>query len=148
MNKERIIESERKKLEKLDRLSMLPSTVKRPAILLVLISLITLIAGKLFFEDMVVARQLIKYILLIGMLLIVMAREKEEDEMIISLRGRAFSFAFVAGVVYALMQPLANWIVSIVLNEELSLKELPLIQVLFFMLLVQIAIFHFIKRVR
>lgn len=52
-------------------------------------------------------KELLMHIILIGLLFIVLAREKNEDERIHNLRYRAFAFAFILGTVMLLLMPLA-----------------------------------------
>jgi membrane protein implicated in regulation of membrane protease activity len=52
-------------------------------------------------------KQLLMHVILIGLFLFVIAKEKNEDERILKLRYRAFAFAFVLGTVMILLMPLA-----------------------------------------
>jgi hypothetical protein len=83
------------------------------------------------------------------MLLITVTKDSIEDEMTLKLRSQAYTFAFIVGVLYALVQPLINFLVNTIVKiEDVSFALLSVDQVLFFMLLVQLAFFHFTKRMR
>ena len=76
----------------------LPHSFKRIGTIISILSLILIAASSSLFESSF-HKELIKYILLFGMLLVVLAKEKIEDERISQLRLQAFRFAFVFGVV-------------------------------------------------
>lgn len=87
--------------------------------------------------------------LLIGMLLMSISRDKEEDEMTMSLRAQSYAIAFVIGVVYALVMPYVDYGVSNALKPEGEvLKDLGDFQVLLFMLMIQLMFYHNLKRFR
>ena len=48
-------------------------------------------------------RDLAQAIMLVGLLIVILSREKIEDEFISSCRLRAFSVAFIAGIIYYLL---------------------------------------------
>jgi hypothetical protein len=116
---------------------------------MVVISIIALIAGKFLFADYHTLRLLIKNLLLISLLLVSISRDKVEDELTLVLRLQSYGFAFIAGVVYAMVQPIANLLVeSIISAETVTFTELDVKQVLFFMLLLQLFYFNLTKRMR
>ena len=87
--------------------------------------------------------------LLVGMLLMSISRDKEEDEMTITLRSQSYAIAFVIGVVYALVMPYVEFGVSNVVNSGGEvLKNLGDFQVLVFMLMIQLMFYHNLKRYR
>ena len=144
-----ILEYEKKNLKKLQNLKLLPNRVKGISIIMVAISLVLLIAGKFLFADYHTLRLLIKNLLLVSLLLVSISRDKVEDELILQLRVQSYAFAFITGVVYAMVQPFANLLVeSLINNEAATFAELSVTQVLFFMLLVQLFYFTFTKRMR
>ena len=149
MKMNHILEYEKKNLKKLQNLKLLPNRVKGIGIIMVVISLVLLIAGKFLFADYHTIRLLIKNLLLISLLLVSISRDKVEDELTLVLRLQSYGFAFIAGVVYAMVQPFANLLVeSIISAEKVTFTELDVKQVLFFMLLVQLSYFTFTKRMR
>ncbi|MEN8912538.1 MAG: hypothetical protein ABF257_01695, partial [Polaribacter sp.] len=80
-------------------------------------------------------------ILLIGLLLISVSKEKIEDEYIDSLRSQSYRLAFILAIVYALVQPIVNFGVSYVLQQDNEYESFNYFQVLFFMLIVQLLFF-------
>jgi hypothetical protein len=87
--------------------------------------------------------------LLIGMLIMSISADKEEDEMTISLRSQSYAIAFVIGVIYALVMPYVEYGVDHALDTNPSaLKNLGDFQVLLFMLMIQLLFYHNLKRFR
>ena len=100
-------------------------------------------------SDSEVLKEALRKTLLIGMLIMSFTKDREEDEMIVQLRMQSYSWAFVTGVIYALVMPYVEFGVSNVVHsggEEF--KNLGDFQVLLFMLLVQLMCYHTLKRHR
>ncbi|UAM99933.1 hypothetical protein K8354_09070 [Polaribacter litorisediminis] len=102
--------------------------------------------GRKYVENSEWIRPILQGILLIGLLLISLAKEKIEDEFIDSLRAQSYRIAFILVIVYSLLQPLVNYGVGYLLNENEELKSFDYFQVLFFMLIVQLMVFWQLKR--
>ena len=51
-------------------------------------------------------------VLLIGLLIISVSKEKIENEFIVSLRSQSYRLAFILAIVYSLVQPLANFAIA------------------------------------
>jgi hypothetical protein len=144
-----ILKWEANNLKKLQNLKFLSYRFKGIGITMVLITLFALIAGKFLFSDYHTLRLLIKNLLLVSLLIVSISSDKIEDERTLALRLQSYAFAFIAGVVYSLVQPFANLLVESVISAELvSFSELDGKQELFFMLLVQLFYFNFTKRIR
>jgi len=149
MSLKHILNWEANNLKKLQNLKLLPYRVKGIGTSMVFLTIIALIVGKVFFADYHTLRLIIKNLLLVSLLLVSISRDKVEDELTLVLRLQSYAFAFIAGVVYAMVQPFANLLVESVISSEMaSLAELDVKQVLFFMLLVQLFYFNFTKRMR
>ena len=149
MNLNTILKWEANNMKKLQNLKLLPNRVKGIAIIMVVITFFALIAGKFLFSDYHTVRLLIKNLLLVSLLLVSISRDKIEDELTLVLRLQSYAFAFIAGVVYTMVQPFANLLVeSIISTETATFSELDVKQVLFFMLLLQLFYFTFTKRMR
>ena len=149
MNLNTILKWEANNMKKLRNLTLLPNRVKGVAIIMVVITFFALIAGKFLFSDYHTVRLLIKNLLLVSLLLVSISRDKIEDELTLVLRLQSYAFAFIAGVVYAMVQPFANLLVeSIISTETATFSELDVKQVLFFMLLLQLFYFTITKRMR
>lgn len=92
---------------------------------------------------------LVQKTLLIGLLIMSISKDKEEDEMTITLRSQSYAVAFVIGVVYALLMPYVEFGVgSVVKSNTAELKNLGDFQVLLFMLMIQLLFYHNLKRFR
>jgi len=92
---------------------------------------------------------LVQKTLLIGLLIMSISKDKEEDEMTITLRSQSYAVAFVIGVVYALLMPYVEFGVgSVVKSNAAELKNLGDFQVLLFMLMIQLLFYHNLKRFR
>lgn len=91
---------------------------------------------------------LLQKTLLIGMLIMSVSKDKEEDEMIISLRSQSYAIAFVIGVLYSLVMPYVEFGVDNVVDNVSEFKNLGDFQVLLFMLMIQLMFFHNFKRYR
>jgi len=147
MVKETFCEAEERRFEKLKNIG-LPHSFKKVGILLVVLSILFMFGRKLF--DIEVATTLkfvLKRLLLVGLLLIAISKEKIEDEMIRTIRGQAFTIAFIAGVVYTLIQPLINYVVAFFIEKDKEpLADLGDFQVLWFLLTMYLLFFYMIKR--
>ena len=92
---------------------------------------------------------LLQKTLLIGMLIVSISKDKEEDEMVVKLRSQSYVIAFVIGVIYALVMPYVEFGVDSVIESNVSeFKNLGDFQVLLFMLMIQLLFFHNLKRYR
>ncbi|WP_439152462.1 hypothetical protein [Winogradskyella sp.] len=99
--------------------------------------------------DTVWLKLVLQKTLLIGMLIMSLSKDKEEDEMTMSLRAQSYAIAFIVGVVYALVMPYVEFGVSNVVNSGgEAYKDLGDFQVLLFMLMIQLMFYHTLKRYR
>ena len=149
MKAEKIIECEQKRFNKLVNYR-LPHKFMVIGITITMASIVMMFVRKFGMEgDMEWLKELLKKTLVVGMLLMSVAKDKEEDEMTTMLRVQSYAIAFVIGVVYALVMPYIDYWVSNALKPEGEpLKDLGDFQVLVFMLMVQLMFYHFLKRYR
>jgi hypothetical protein len=92
---------------------------------------------------------LLQKTLVVGMLLMSVARDKHEDEMVVKLRMQSYTYAFVAGVIYALVMPFVEYGVSNALKPEgEAFHDIGDFQLLIFILMIQLLCFHTLKRMR
>ncbi|MFY0630873.1 MAG: hypothetical protein JXR05_10865 [Flavobacteriaceae bacterium] len=145
MSRETICEKERTKIEKLNKFQF-PNKFKKVGYYIAFIAFGLMIAKKFVAEPDWV-KPVLSGVLLLGMLLVSMSRDKIEDEYIDSLRSQSYRFSFVVVVLYALIQPLVNYGVGILFDETEKLQGFDYFQVLFFMLVVQLMAFYQLKRV-
>ena len=149
MNKERFIECERKRFAKLIKFR-LPNRFLKIGIAIVGLSLIGMVVRGFFHvNDTEWLKLLFQKTLLVGMLIMSISKDKIEDEMTIQLRAQSYMYAFVLGVVYALVMPYVEFGVSNVVNNGgEAYKDLGDFQVLLFMLMIQLMFYHNLKRYR
>lgn len=92
-------------------------------------------------------KSILKNTALVGLLIVTISKEKIEDELIENLRSKAFSFAFIIGVIYVLVQPLINYLALLLLKpEKANLEDLDDFQILWFMLIVYLFAFWLLKK--
>ncbi|MCG1036730.1 hypothetical protein [Polaribacter sargassicola] len=144
MSKQSICERERSNLEKMNKFQ-LENQFKKIGFIIAIGAFVLMIVRK-YIEDSEWIRPILHGILLIGLLLISLSKEKLEDEFIDSLRSQSYRLAFLVAIVYSLAQPLVNYGVAVLLNQDDELKSFDYFQVLFFMLIVQLLFFWQLKR--
>lgn len=149
MNTKKIMECERKRFDKIINFR-LPHKFMTIGIAIAALSIITMFVRAFLMEgDTEWLKVVLQKSLLVGMLLMSISKDKEEDEMTISLRSQSYAIAFVIGVVYALVMPYVEFGVSNVVNSGGEvLKDLGDFQVLLFMLMIQLMFYHNLKRYR
>ncbi|ARV14279.1 hypothetical protein [Polaribacter sp. SA4-12] len=144
MSKLSICERERKQLEKLNKFQ-LGNQYKRIGYIIAIGTFVLMIARK-YIEDSHWLKPVLHGVLLIGLLLISLSKEKVEDEFIDSLRSQSYRLAFIMAIVYSLGQPLVNYAVATLFNQDDELQGFSYFQVLFFMLIVQLMFFWQLRR--
>ena len=144
MKKSTICERERIQLEKMNKFQ-LGNPYKKVGFTVTITSFVLMIAIK-YIDNPVWLKPFLHGILLIGLLLISVSKEKIEDEYIDSLRSQSYRLAFILAIVYALLQPIVNVVVSYVLQQDNEYESFNYFQVLFFMLIVQLLFFWKLKK--
>lgn len=144
MSKQTICERERSHLEKMNKFQL--GFKYKKIGLIIAIGAFVLMIGRRFIENSEWVRLILHGTLLLGLLIISLSKEKLEDEFIDSLRSQSYRLAFLLAIVYSLVQPLINYGVATVLNQDDTLEGFSYFQVLFFMLVVQLMFFWQLKR--
>ncbi|WP_111683960.1 hypothetical protein [Winogradskyella tangerina] len=147
MNFKKINECERSRLERWSQFQ-LSHRWKRVGIIICLVAFGILTSLKFMDGEFLEHRFVLRRAILIGLLIITLSKEQLEDEMIVSLRAKSFTLAFVLAVLYALIQPLVNALVFYILDSKDISNGFSYFQVLSFMLLIQILFFEVLKRNR
>ena len=137
-------EGERRRLDKLNNFQ-LPNQYKKIGWYFVLFIFLLMIAKK-FVEEPTWVKPVLKNLMIIGFLVISLAKEKIEDELIVKLRSQSYRLAFILGVIYSLVQPYIEYAVDYALNSDNPTMGFSYFQVLIFMLIVQIGFFEQFKR--
>lgn len=131
-------------LEKLSSIQ-LPNYFKRLGFVISICAIILLIINKMSFES-VLFKSVLKQIVLIGLLLVSISKEKFEDERIINIRMRSFMIAFLLGVLFALLLPIIDYLVDIVRDIPGEIKSSGDFVILWQLLTLQILSFEMLKR--
>ena len=148
MSVKKIIEYERKHFTKLTSFR-LSSKFLNVGVVIILLSIVMMFVRAFAMEgETEWLKLLLQKTLLIGMLIMSVSKDKEEDEMIISLRSQSYAIAFVIGVLYSLVMPYVEFGVDNVVDNVSEFKNLGDFQVLLFMLMIQLMFFHNFKRYR
>jgi hypothetical protein len=149
MKVEKIMDCERKQMNKMLNFR-LPNVYLIIGVAIVVLSIFMMFWRAFAMEgDTEWLRTLTKKGLVVGMLLMSISKDKEEDELTVKLRMQSYALAFVIGVVYALVMPYVDYGVSNVVKPEgETLKNLGDFQVLVFMLMIQLMFYHTLKRFR
>lgn len=145
MNHESIIASEQRRIERLKRYQ-LPHGYKRIGWLLFVLSFVAIFAIA-FTSNSETLMEASKYGILIGLLIVSVSKEPIEDEWITKLRMQSYAFAFVVGVIYALLMPFLDFGVDAITGAEgARVEDLEGFVVLWMLLFVQVFVFHLLKR--
>lgn len=123
-----------------------PHSFKKVGIVIFACSFIALFANA-FTVNILTVREIVKVGMLIGLLIVSISKEKIEDELIIKMRMQSYAFAFIAGVIFSLAQPVANYLVDVMLNaENPAFTPNGDFQILWILLSVQVLCFQHLKR--
>ena len=139
---------ERTKLESFLSKVQLPHVYKKIGFIIVISAFLIKMGFKFVADEPLWIPPLFKQIMLIGLLIISLSKEKIEDELIETLRSKSYALAFIIGVGYTMLQPLANYIVDSVMGKQEPPSDIGYVQVLLFMLLIQVGFFEVLKRNR
>jgi hypothetical protein len=148
MGLNKVTECERTKLESFLDKFQLPNSFKKVGIAIFLLSFVVLTIIKFADNEPLWLRPALKQAMLVGLLMISISREKIEDELIQILRSKSYALAFIIGVIYIMLQPLTNELVNFILGTAEAPDNMGYVQVLLFMLLIQVGFFEVLKRNR
>ncbi|MBD8490519.1 hypothetical protein IFO69_17335 [Echinicola sp. CAU 1574] len=142
----KIIECERKKIHQLFGFQ-LHHKYKLLGVIIAISGLCCLFIFRMSAGEAEIMREVFRKLILIGLLMISISKDKVEDEMTITLKAQSYKFAFICGVFYAIIQPFINFGVAFLFSHEENNELLQLgdFQLLFFMLIVQIMFYAFLK---
>jgi hypothetical protein len=140
-------ECERKRAQKLLNYK-LPSYYKKIGWIGAIVSLVVIMSTSLFDSDFELLKDILRKVVLAFLFIVVLAKEGVEDERIQNFRAQSFSFAFLAGVLYTLFQPVVNWVVFSLFRpeKENAFEDLGDFQILWLMLTVYLVFFYVLKK--
>jgi len=125
----------------------LPNSWKKIGWGILFLSLVLLLLNQYFDINHLMFKSILKNTTLVGLLIVTVSKEKIEDELVESLRAKAFSFAFIMGVTWVLVQPLINYTVSFLITPlRANYQDLGDFQILWFLLIIYLTTFWFLKR--
>ena len=137
-------EKEQRRLDKMNKFQ-LSNRFKRIGWVVVLVAFLLMIA-KRFVDEPTWVKPVLTNMMIIGFLLISLAKETIEDELIVKLRAQSYRLAFVFGVLYSLVQPYVEYGVEYLIKSNEANISFSYFQVLIFMLVIQIMFFEQMKR--
>jgi len=141
-----VIECERRRGEKFLNFK-LPNYFKKIGWIGFVVIFLILLSTNFFEGDLEILKSILKMVSLVFLLIVVFSREKVEDEMIQKIRAQSYSFAFLGGVLYTLIQPIINYIAFLLFKPEKAVVEdLGDFQVLWFMLTIYLVFFYYAKK--
>lgn len=91
-------------------------------------------------------RHLFKSFLLLGLLVFILCKEKQEDERIKNLRFRAFAFAFVFSMLMFILLPFVSFLKDWIQMQPTWEKEQNMFYIFSMMMFFQIMYFYIFKR--
>lgn len=124
----------------------LPNRFKRFGWSIAALILMLLIGLKFIDNEPLWIKYIAKQLLLLGLLFVSLAKEKQEDERTAFIRSQSYSLAFIFGAIYFFIEPYVDNLVDIILKGNPGMLELNSFKVIAFMLLIQIMFFERFKR--
>ena len=147
MNLKRVENCERSRIERWAGFQ-LDHKWRRRGVIISVMAFLALAILKFTDTNNLISSFVLRRVLLIGLLIISLSKDKIEDEMIISLRAKSFTLAFIIAVIYSLVQPFVNMLVFYIIKGAYTTDSFSYFQVLSFMLMLQILFFGVLKRNR
>jgi len=147
MNLKHIKNCERNMIDRWSQFQ-LPNNWKNVGIAICILVILSLIFLKFIDTDYQWIKGVFRRGLLVGLLIVSLSKDKLEDEMIVSLRAKSFTLAFILGVLYALIQPAVTYVVHNLFFSSTTDNGFSYFEVLSYMLMIQIMFFEVLKRNR
>lgn len=124
----------------------LPHRFKTLGLIIAIASFAFLVINKMAFDSQDY-RLIAKYVLLLGMLIISISKEKIEDEMIVQIRARSYAFGFTAAILYAMTLPFIDYGLEYISPDKTPIfDEMGDFQILWLLLSIQVLSFELLKR--
>ena len=149
MSTEKYMQKEQKSLMKVINFRLPRQFMVLGLLAFVLSFLLLVFRESLFGADSLQLKMGLQKLFLVAMLIMSLTKDKEEDELTTQLRMQSYAWAFIIGVIYALVMPYVEFGVGSFLNEgKETVSTIGDFRVLVFMLLVQLMSYHALKRYR
>lgn len=97
--------------------------------------LLVTIMSKVLALPFVMGKDMLTSVVYIGLLLVVLAKERVEDELLMRIRLKAYAASFIYGVCYVVMDPIINGISDGVYRYQVSVDTLLLSMFCFYFLM-------------
>ena len=142
MTKKSFLDCERKSIDQLKKYQ-LPYSAKKIGWVVAGIAFIAL-----FLTTKDTSYKLIaKYVLLVGLLVISISKEKIEDELMKNLRMQSFTFAFIFAVFITITNPLFTYLANVILSKNQEVfNGVGDWVILWLLLSIQVFYFEFLKK--
>lgn len=142
-----IIESERKSMEKINKIQ-LSSKFKFIGSTVFSISLVSTIILSFLLEksenkDFYIITA--KFLMLLGMLMVSLSKEEIEDELVVRMRMQSYSFAFICAIMYVLVLPFVGYFFGFIRSNSEGFENMGDFTILGLLLTVQLAMFNVLK---
>ena len=144
MNTDTTRDCESSKIEKLLKLQ-LPNGFKKIGFTIAILSLLGVFLNKYTLKAELLPDYL-RYMIVVGLLLVVLSRDKIEDEFIQKLRLHSFLIAFVWAVGYAMFVPIMHLIKDSIMGNPIEFVEAGDFVILWTLMCNQILFFAVLKR--
>jgi len=127
-------------------LRLLPNKVKPLAYGLLILSVLLAVLAvlKVVSFEAEVLKAIVKSGILIGLLLLALAKNKIEDELTLHIRVKAFAFAFIFGVVSVIAKPFVN----LAFDGEFLYEDMGAMELLISMFVVYFLMMNLMKKNR
>ena len=140
-----ILDCEKNKFRNMKKIQ-LPYNYKKIGITLAIISFVLMFINAFTINNLEY-REIIKYGILVGLLLISISKEFIEDELIEKLRMQSYTFSFIVGVIYTLVMPFIDYFVDLILKSgEATISEMGDWNTLWILLSIQVLYFEILKK--
>ena len=148
MKTNKILDCERTRIDKMINFQ-LPNRFIKIGIGIFIVTFASFIVLKLISLNSDFTKLVLRSIMLISLLVISVSKDRDEDELVKLIRVQSYALAFVIGVLFAVIQPVINYLVGLVVSTDKTIyTNLGDFQVLIFMLMIQLNFFYFLKRMR
>ncbi len=144
MSREAFCEQEKSRLEKMNNF-LLENRYKKIGWTIFFISL-AILFGRRFFDHPEWLRPLLRNLIILGLLIVSLSKEKLEDELIKSIRSKSYRLAFVYGVLYSFVLPYVGFFFDYLKDSKSAEIDNGFFPIILAMLLVQLMFFNVIKR--
>ena len=142
-------EREERQLKKLLNFQ-LPEKMKTPGFIIAGVGAVIFLLNKFIPLDKEMVKLFCSSLFTIGLFMVTLSKDNEEDELIKSIRGQAFSLSFMIGIINILVLPWVHFGGDFLINgaEEAAYEAISGFHVIMIMLAYHLMIFTYFKRLR